>query len=263
MTRIEPLARLTGELQKLPGIGAKSAQRLAFHLLKRSREEADQLCDAIRDVKERVVHCSVCSNITDCDPCFYCTDAGRDRRLLCVVEDPHRRRDREDRRVQGHLPRADGGPVAPEGHRTRRPAHRGAARRVGRGEVAGVILASTHRRGRGDGLSSPSRSSRGGPGQPHRDGGAGGPRPRYADGSPCSRRWRAAADVSTASGPRAPAARPGGGARPAAAPAAWCGGSRGRRVVDVTPWVEQLDLPRTVRPPWCRPGCGRCSSECR
>lgn len=89
MTRIEPLVRLTGELQKLPGIGAKSAQRLAFHLLKQSREEADQLCDAIRDVKERIVHCSVCSNITDCDPCFYCTDAGRDRRVLCVVEDPH------------------------------------------------------------------------------------------------------------------------------------------------------------------------------
>ena len=89
MTRIEPLVRLTGELQKLPGIGAKGAQRLAFHLLKQPREEADQLCDAIRDVKERVVHCSVCSNITDCDPCFYCTDAGRDRRLLCVVEDPH------------------------------------------------------------------------------------------------------------------------------------------------------------------------------
>lgn len=89
MTRIEPLVRLTGELQKLPGIGAKSAQRLAFHLLKQSREQTDQLCDAIRDVKERIVHCSVCSNITDCDPCFYCTDAGRDRRVLCVVEDPH------------------------------------------------------------------------------------------------------------------------------------------------------------------------------
>ena len=89
MTRIEPLVRLTGELQKLPGIGAKGAQRLAFHLLKQPREDADQLCDAIRDVKERVIHCSVCSNITDCDPCFYCTDAGRDRRVLCVVEDPH------------------------------------------------------------------------------------------------------------------------------------------------------------------------------
>ncbi len=89
MMRIEPLVRLTGELRKLPGIGAKSAQRIAFHLLGRSREEADQLCDAIRDVKERIVHCSVCSNITDCNPCFYCTDAGRDRRVLCVVEDPH------------------------------------------------------------------------------------------------------------------------------------------------------------------------------
>ena len=89
MIQIEPLARLTEELQKLPSIGAKSAQRLAFHLLKQPREEVDRLCDALRDVKEQITNCSVCSNITDSDPCFYCTDEGRDRQTICVVEDPH------------------------------------------------------------------------------------------------------------------------------------------------------------------------------
>ncbi|MAW62425.1 MAG: recombination protein RecR [Acidobacteria bacterium] len=88
MTQIEPLVRLAEELQRLPGIGAKSAQRLAFHLLKQSREDVDRLRDAIRDVKERVTYCSVCSNITDQDPCFYCTDDGRDGQTICVVEEP-------------------------------------------------------------------------------------------------------------------------------------------------------------------------------
>ena len=88
MSPIEPLVRLTEQLQRLPGIGAKSAQRLAFYLLKRPREDIDQLCDAMREVKERITYCSVCSNITDCDPCVYCTDPARDRRMICVVEDP-------------------------------------------------------------------------------------------------------------------------------------------------------------------------------
>ena len=89
MSQLEPLVRLTEELQRLPSIGARSAQRLAFHLLKQPREEVDRLCDAIRDVKERIAYCTVCSNITDRDPCFYCTDPSRDRRLICVVESPH------------------------------------------------------------------------------------------------------------------------------------------------------------------------------
>ena len=80
--------RLVEQLQKLPGIGAKSAQRLAFHLLKNPREDAERLCDAIRDVKERVTYCSVCNNITDTDPCAFCTSASRDHRLICVVEEP-------------------------------------------------------------------------------------------------------------------------------------------------------------------------------
>ena len=143
MNRIEPLVRLTGELQKLPGIGAKSAQRLAFHLLKQSREAADQLCDAIRDVKERIVHCSVCSNITDCDPCFYCTDAGRDRRLLCVVEDPHNVDAIEktgDFRGAYHVLMGALSPLKGVGPDDLRIA--GLLERVGGGEVAEVILAT-------------------------------------------------------------------------------------------------------------------------
>ena len=84
----EPLIRLVEQLQRLPGIGAKGAQRLAFHVLKNPREDADRLCDAIRAVKERVTYCSVCNNITDTDPCVYCTGPTRDTRMICVVEDP-------------------------------------------------------------------------------------------------------------------------------------------------------------------------------
>ena len=89
MNQIEPLVRLTEQLQKLPSIGAKSAQRLAFHLLKQPREDVARILAAIRDVKDRVTYCSICSNITDADPCFYCTDGRRDKQTICVVEDPH------------------------------------------------------------------------------------------------------------------------------------------------------------------------------
>jgi len=84
----EPIVRLVEQLQKLPGIGAKGAQRLAFHVLKTPREDAERLCEAIRDVKERVTYCSVCNNITDADPCIYCTNPARDGRIICVVEEP-------------------------------------------------------------------------------------------------------------------------------------------------------------------------------
>ena len=88
MSRPEPLAKLVEQLQRLPGIGAKSAQRLAFHILKTPREEIDRLAAAMTEVKERVTYCSVCSNITDTDPCFFCTDSGRDQRVISVVEEP-------------------------------------------------------------------------------------------------------------------------------------------------------------------------------
>ena len=83
----EPINELVEQLRKLPGIGAKGAQRLAFHILKTPREEADRLCDAIRGVKERVTYCSVCNNITDNDPCIYCRNPARDQRIICVVEE--------------------------------------------------------------------------------------------------------------------------------------------------------------------------------
>lgn len=88
MSQPEPLVRLIEEFKRLPGIGAKSAQRLAFHILRTPREETDRLCEAVRDVKERVTYCSICNNITDVDPCGICADQARDRRVICVVEEP-------------------------------------------------------------------------------------------------------------------------------------------------------------------------------
>ncbi len=88
MTRPDPLAKLVEQLQRLPGIGAKSAQRLAYHILKTPREEVDRLGEAMREVKDRVTYCSACSNITDVDPCFFCTDPDRNHRIICVVEEP-------------------------------------------------------------------------------------------------------------------------------------------------------------------------------
>jgi recombination protein RecR len=84
----DPLLRLIEELQRLPGIGPKGAQRLAFHVLKTPREQIDRLSDALRDVKERVTYCSVCNNITDVDPCAFCSSDDRDAHVICVVEEP-------------------------------------------------------------------------------------------------------------------------------------------------------------------------------
>jgi recombination protein RecR len=84
----DPLTRLIEELVRLPGIGPKGAQRLAFHLLKTPRELTDRLIDALRDVKERVTYCSICNNITDVDPCAFCSSEARDPHLICVVEEP-------------------------------------------------------------------------------------------------------------------------------------------------------------------------------
>jgi len=83
-----PLARLIEQLQRLPGIGAKSAQRLAFHILKTPRDEVEQLAAALREVKEQITYCSVCNNITDADPCAFCRAGDRDHRVICVVEEP-------------------------------------------------------------------------------------------------------------------------------------------------------------------------------
>jgi len=84
----EPMTRLIDELKKLPGIGSKSAQRLAFHILRSSDDDADALAAAVRDVKASLRLCSICNNITDVDPCVYCSSATRNQRLICVVEEP-------------------------------------------------------------------------------------------------------------------------------------------------------------------------------
>jgi recombination protein RecR len=85
----EPITRLVEHLKKLPGIGQKTAQRLAFHILRHSADDAYALAAAIRDAKEKIRTCSVCNNITDADPCLYCTAPTRDRKLICAVEEPH------------------------------------------------------------------------------------------------------------------------------------------------------------------------------
>jgi recombination protein RecR len=82
------MARLIEELKKLPGVGSKTAQRFAFHILRASDEDAELLADCIREVKASLRLCSICNNITDVDPCVYCASATRNQRVVCVVEEP-------------------------------------------------------------------------------------------------------------------------------------------------------------------------------
>ena len=143
MTELGPLQALVDQLKRLPGIGAKGAQRLAFHLLRQPRDDVEALVGAIRDVKERITYCSVCHNITDADPCYYCTHDGRDRSVICVVEDPHNvaavERTKEFNGayhvLMGALSPLQG--VGPDELRIR-----SLLDRVGCGEVAEVILAT-------------------------------------------------------------------------------------------------------------------------
>lgn len=85
----EPLARLIQELKRLPGIGQKSAQRIAFHVLRAPREDAGRLAQAVVDVKDKLGICSVCNNISDGEICNYCRDPHRDHATICIVEEPH------------------------------------------------------------------------------------------------------------------------------------------------------------------------------
>jgi recombination protein RecR len=143
MSHPEPLARLIEHLQRLPGIGAKSAQRLAFHILRTPRDAADQLCTAVQDVKDRVTYCSTCNNITDVDPCAFCTDERRERHVICVVEEPQNvaaiEKTREFRGVyhvlMGALSPLQG--IGPDDLKIR-----GLLTRVGEGGVNEVVLAT-------------------------------------------------------------------------------------------------------------------------
>jgi recombination protein RecR len=85
----EPVTRLIDEFKRLPGIGQKSAQRLAFHVLRMTEEEVGRFAEAMQEVKRKIVICSVCNNLTDVEPCRFCTSPTRDRSIICVVEEPY------------------------------------------------------------------------------------------------------------------------------------------------------------------------------
>ena len=85
----EPVTRLIDEFKRLPGIGQKSAQRLAFHVLRMSEQEVERFVSAMQEVKRKIVVCSVCNNLTDVDPCRFCTSTARDRSIICIVEEPY------------------------------------------------------------------------------------------------------------------------------------------------------------------------------
>jgi recombination protein RecR len=140
----EPMARLIEELKKLPGVGGKSAQRYAFHILRSSDDDAAALADAVRNLKASLRLCSICNNITDIDPCIYCSSPSRNQRLVCVVEEPTSIASIERTRsyqgvyhvLHGTLSPLHG--VGPEQLRTRTLIDR-----AGRGEVDEVILATS------------------------------------------------------------------------------------------------------------------------
>jgi recombination protein RecR len=85
----EPVAKLIDEFKRLPGVGHKSAQRLAFFILRRPVSEVENFIAALRDVKEKIIFCSVCNNLTDVNPCMYCAAPNRDKSVICVVEEPY------------------------------------------------------------------------------------------------------------------------------------------------------------------------------
>lgn len=85
----EPVAKLIDEFKRLPGIGGKSAQRLAFYVLRRPLAEVEGFAAALREVKQKIVFCTACNNLTDVDPCLYCSNPKRDRSIICIVEEPY------------------------------------------------------------------------------------------------------------------------------------------------------------------------------
>jgi recombination protein RecR len=139
----EPMAQLIEELRKLPGVGAKSAQRLAFHILRSPAADAEALATAVRELKAKLRLCSICNNITDVDPCLYCASPTRNQRIVCVVEEPTNIASIEKTRsyngvyhvLHGTLSPLHG--VGPEHLRTGN-----LVARVERGEVEEVILAT-------------------------------------------------------------------------------------------------------------------------
>ena len=139
----EPLARLITEFKRLPGIGQKSAQRMAFHVLRSGREDAERLAQAILDVKDKLGLCALCNNISDSDLCQFCRDPNRDPKIVCVVEEPHNIVGIETTReftgryhvLHGALSPLRG--LGPESLKIK-----GLVERIGQGEIQEVILAT-------------------------------------------------------------------------------------------------------------------------
>lgn len=139
----EPLARLILELKRLPGIGQKSAQRVAFHVLRAPREDAERLAQAVLDVKDKLGLCAVCNNISDSELCPFCADAGRDRSVICVVEEPHNILPIETTRQYSGLYHVLHGAISPlRGITPEQLRITGLLERLTAGEVREIILAT-------------------------------------------------------------------------------------------------------------------------
>jgi recombination protein RecR len=139
----EPLARLIAEFKRLPGVGQKSAQRLAFHVLRAGREDAEHLSQAILDVKDKLGLCALCNNISESEQCQFCRDPNRDPKVVCVVEEAHNIVGIETTRqfagryhvLHGALSPLRG--IGPESLKIN-----GLVERIGQGEIAEVIVAT-------------------------------------------------------------------------------------------------------------------------
>ncbi len=140
----EPMARLIEELRKLPGVGTKTAQRYAFHILRSSNEDADQLAGAIQELKASLRLCSVCNNVTDQDPCVYCSNPTRNHRLVCVIEEPTNIATIERTRAYNGVFHVLHGTLSPlHGVGPEQLRSNNLISRVERGEVDEVILATS------------------------------------------------------------------------------------------------------------------------
>ncbi len=138
-----PVERLIDELKHLPGIGQKTAQRLAFHLLRAAPEDALALADAIRDAKERIRACSICYNITDADPCSYCTGPTRNKKTICVVEEAHNILAIEKTRTYSGMYHVLGGSLSPLSGRGPEQLHiKALIERLKGGTVEEIIVAT-------------------------------------------------------------------------------------------------------------------------
>ena len=138
-----PVERLIDELKHLPGIGQKTAQRLAFFILRAAKEDALGLADAIRDAKEKIRACSTCHNITDSDPCLYCVGATRNKRTICVVEEAHNIMAIEKTRTYSGMYHVLGGALSPLSGRGPEQLHiKSLIERLRGGGVEEIIMAT-------------------------------------------------------------------------------------------------------------------------